>query len=303
MRRQTFLGLDEEEDLSPEKADVLIQPIPYDATTSYQPGTRFGPEALLQASTQVELWDEELHWEPFSSISCLTFADIPPNHQGPERMIRDIEERLQPYHRAGKWILALGGDHSIAYPLAKGVCRTFPDAAVVVFDAHGDLRDSWEGTPFSHACTVRRIAELGRPVFHLGMRSLSREEEKFLRDHPLIRIYPSHEIREGEGLNRFQKDLSALPQKDLYLSLDLDVLDPSLFPGTGTPEPGGLDWYDLLRALKIIAQNKRLRSADLCELSPIPGSRLSEFIAAKVGFKLLSYTFYYSRKEPTYEPS
>lgn len=296
MGRQTFLGLDEE-GLSPERADILIQPIPYDATTSYQPGTRFGPEALLQASTQVELWDEELHWDPFSRISCLTLPDIPPNHQGPEAMIHDIENQLAPYHQKGKWVLALGGEHSIAIPLAKGVCRAYPDSAVVVFDAHGDLRDSWEGTPFSHACTVRRIVELGRPVFHLGLRSLSREEEEFLKDYPLLRYYSSLEIRQGDGLKRFQEDLLGLPQKDLYLSLDLDVLDPSLLPGTGTPEPGGIDWYHLLEGLKIIARHHRLRGADLCELTPLPGSKSSEFVAAKLIFKLLSYTFYFSRKE------
>jgi len=297
--QQTFLGLDEE-GLSPEQADILIQPVPYDATTSFQPGTRFGPEALLQASTQVELWDEELQWEPFSRIHCVTLPAISPNHKGPEWMLRDIEEQLRPYHQQGKWILAIGGEHSIAVPLVKGVIENHPDSAVVVFDAHGDLRDTWEGTAYSHACTVRRIVELGRPVFHLGLRSLSREEEEFIKGHPLIRVYTSREIREGDGLKRFQQDLSRLPQQELYLSLDLDCLDPSLFPGTGTPEPGGMNWDDLLMGLKIIARTRRLCGADLCELSPLPGSRLSEFVAAKAAFKLLSYVFYFSREEASY---
>ncbi|MEW6185650.1 MAG: agmatinase [Thermodesulfobacteriota bacterium] len=296
MRTLNFLGLDET-GLSPESADVLIQPIPYDSTTSFQTGTRFGPEAILQASGQVELWDEELQWEPTSRFSCLTLPDIPRNHQGPEKMIADIEDQLKPFLNLSKMVLALGGEHTIAVPLVKGVQKKFPDLVVVVLDAHGDLRDSWEGSPYSHACTLKRIVELGCPVFHLGLRSLSREEQEFLNDHPRILTYPSQEILFQEGLRRFQKDLEALPRPDIYLSLDIDVLDPSILPGTGTPEPGGLTWHLLLQCLKITAQNGKIQGADLCELMPLPGSKQSEFVAAKALFKLLSYRFYYLREE------
>jgi agmatinase len=296
LRTLNFLGLDEA-GLSPETADVLIQPIPYDSTTSFQTGTRFGPEAILQASSQVELWDEELKWEPLSQLSCLTLPDIPRNHQGPEMMIRDIDDHLKPYREFHKLILALGGEHTIAVPLVRGVQKSFPDLAVVVLDAHGDLRDSWEGTPFSHACTLRRIAELEGPIFLLGLRSLSKEEQWFLDDHPRIRSYSSQEILYHEGLKRFQKDLMALPQTDIYLSLDIDALDPSILPGTGTPEPGGLTWHHLMQGLKIITQKGTIRGVDICELMPLPGSKLSEFVTAKIMFKLLSYMFYSSQGE------
>jgi agmatinase len=286
----------DETGLSPETADVLIQPIPYDSTTSFQTGTRFGPEAILQASSQVELWDEELQWEPTSHISCLTLPDIPRNHQGPEKMIADIEDHLKPFFEIPKRILALGGEHTIAVPLVKGVQKNFPDLAVVVLDAHGDLRDSWEGSPYSHACTLKRIVELDTPVFHLGLRSLSREEQEFLKDHPRIRTYTSQEILFQEGLQRFRRELEweASPNPDIYLSLDMDVLDPSILPGTGTPEPGGLTWHHLLQCLKIITQKGNIRGADLCELMPLPGSKQSEFVAAKALFKMISYMFYSS---------
>ena len=297
MRTLNFLGLDET-GLSPETADVLIQPIPYDSTTSFQPGTRFGPEAILQASQQVELWDEELGWEPMAYKTCLTLSDIPRNHGGPEMMISDIYDRLSPFWDQKKVILAVGGEHTITVPLVKGVKKNHPDVVVLVFDAHADLRDSWEGSPFSHACTLKRIAELGCPIFHLGLRSLSKEEQEYLSGRDQIRSYSSQEILFQGGLNRFRKDLAPLAGRDFYLSLDIDALDPSLIPGTGTPEPGGLDWQHLLQALRIICGQGVVRGMDICELMPLPGSRLSEFVTAKIMFKMLSYLFYQSKKEP-----
>jgi agmatinase len=299
LRTLNFLGL-EETGLSPETADILIQPIPYDSTTSFQPGTRFGPEAILLASQQVELWDEELGWEPMAQKSCLTLPDIPINRQGPENMVNDIFRYLQPFWKNKKLILALGGEHTITYPLVQGAGQVFPDLVVLVLDAHGDLRDSWEGSPFSHACTNRRIVELGFPVFHLGLRSLSKDEQLFLESNPLIKAYSSQEILFQNGLRRFRKDLEPLAGRNFYLSLDIDVLDPSLVPGTGTPEPGGLTWYHLMDILKTIISQGVIRGFDLCELMPIPGSRLSEFVAAKILFKALSYLFYSTQKENLY---
>lgn len=299
MRTLNFLGLDET-GLSPETADVLIQPIPYDSTTSFQPGTRFGPEAILQASQQVELWDEELGWEPMAHKTCLTLPDIPRNHGGPERMIGDIYDRLSPFWDHKKVIFALGGEHTITVPLVKGVKKNYPDLVVLVFDAHADLRDSWEGSSFSHACTLKRIAELDCPIFHLGLRSLSKEEHAYLIDRDQIRSYTSQEILFQGGLERFRKDLSSMAGSNFYLSLDIDALDPSLIPGTGTPEPGGLDWQHLLQALRVIVGQGIVRGMDICELMPLPGSRLSEFVTAKIMFKMLSYLFYQSKKEPHY---
>jgi agmatinase len=300
LRTLNFLGLDET-GLSPETADVLIQPIPYDSTTSFQPGTRFGPEAILQASNQVELWDEELGWEPMSHGTCLTLPDIPRNHHGPEMMIRDIFEKLRPYQKQKKMILSLGGEHTITVPLVQGVKLNYPDLVVVVLDAHGDLRESWEGSAFSHACTLRRIAEMECPIFHLGLRSLSKEEQEFLDKHPQIRSYSSQEILFKNGLNRFRNELSPMTGRNFYLSLDIDALDPSLVPGTGTPEPGGLSWYHLLEIFQIIVGQGPVRGADICELMPLPGSRLSEFVIAKSIFKFLSYLFFQIKKENPYD--
>ena len=299
MQTFNFLGLDET-GLSPETADILIQPIPYDATTSFQPGTRFGPEAILLASQQVELWDEELGWEPMAQKNCLTLPAIPINQQGPERMVTDISHTLQAFWADRKFILTLGGEHTIAYPLVRGYHQVFPDLVAVVLDAHGDLRNSWEGSPFSHACTNRRIVELGCPLFHLGLRSLSKEEHLFLEANPQIKTYPSQEILFRNALQRFREDLAPFSGRNFYLSLDIDVLDPSLVPGTGTPEPGGLTWFHLLDILKIIISQGVIRGFDLCELMPLAGSRLSEFVAARLLFKILSYLFYQQQKESLY---
>ena len=296
MRSLNFLGL-EETGLSQEKADILIQPIPYDSTTSFQPGARFGPEAILQASQQVELWDEELDWEPFREKSCFTLPDLPPNHAGPERMLQDIKGRLDPLWKEKKFLVALGGEHSISLPLVQGVRENWPDLVLVYLDAHGDLRDSWEGTAYSHACVLRRIAELNIPVFHLGLRSLSREEREFLDSQKTIKSFTSQEILFHQGLKRFQQELSLFAGRNLYLSLDVDALDPSLVPGTGTPEPGGLGWFQALEILKIIIKTGPVRGVDVCELMPLPGSRLSEFVVAKLIFKILSNLCYQQRAE------
>jgi agmatinase len=299
LRTLNFLGLDET-GLSPETADILIQSIPYDSTTSFQPGTRFGPEAILQASTQVELWDEELGWEPMAHGTCLTLPDIPRNHHGPEMMIRDIYTHLTSFREQKKIILALGGEHTITIPLVRGVKENYPDLVVVVIDAHADLRDSWEGSPFSHACTLRRIAEMDCPIFHLGLRSLSKEEQEFIDIQPQIRSYSSQEILFKNGLDRFRCDLSPMSGRNIYFSLDIDGIDPSLVPGTGTPEPGGLTWHHLLEIFKIIIGQGPIRGADICELMPIGGSRLSEFVIAKSMFKFLSYLFFQTKKANPY---
>jgi len=282
-----FLGLDET-GILPEQADVLIQPIPYDSTTSFQPGTRFGPEALLQASRQVELWDEERRWEPFSRYRCLTLNEIPPNHRGPDFMAADIRAALKPYLQPRHVLAAVGGEHSITLPLVESLLESHPGLVLCWLDAHGDLRETWEGSRYSHACVLRRIAELGVPIFHLGLRSLSREEQEFLEGQPGIRVYTSEEILLGQGLRRFQSDWEARPAPDIYLSVDVDVFDPGLLPGTGTPEPGGLSWFSVLEAVRMIADQGTVRGLDLCELMPIPGSRQSEFIAAKLLFKIVS---------------
>ncbi len=287
MQNLNFLGLDET-GILPEQADVLIQPIPYDSTTSFQPGTRFGPEAVLQASRQVELWDETWQWEPFSRNRCLTLNEIPPNHRGPDFMGADIRAAVQPYRRFPSLLAAIGGEHSITLPLVESLLESHPGLVICWLDAHADLRETWEGSRFSHACVLRRIADLGLPIFHLGLRSLSREEQEFLQGHPGIRVYTSEEILLGQGLPRFKSDWGARPAPDLYLSLDVDVFDPGLLPGTGTPEPGGLSWFSVLEAVRVIADHGTVRGLDLCELMPIPGSRQSEFIAAKLLFKILS---------------
>ena len=228
-------------------------------------------------------------WEPFSRYTCLTLTDIPANHAGSGTMVRDIRERIQPYHQNRKLVVALGGEHTLSFPIVQSLQEIYPDLAVCFLDAHGDLREEWEGSRFSHACVLRRIAELDLPIFHLGLRSFSREEADFVRDNPLIRTYSSQEILLQDGLSRFTRDLAASGAENIYLSLDVDVLDPGLVPGTGTPEPGGLSWYLLLETFRIINRLGTIRGLDMTELMPIPGSKQSEFIAAKLIFKILSY--------------
>ena len=191
--------------------------------------------------------------------------------------------------------MALGGEHSLTFPMIQSLQEVYPGLAVCSLDAHADLREEWEGSRFSHACVLRRIAELDLPIFHLGLRSFSREEADFIRDNPLIRTYSSREILVHRRPNPTGPGFADRGAKNIYLSLDVDVLDPGLVPGTGTPEPGGLSWYSLLEAIGIINRLGTIRGLDLSELMPISGSKQSEFIAAKLIFKILSYRLHKER--------
>jgi agmatinase len=177
----TFLDLPY---LPVKEAEAVVLPIPYEATVSYGGGTREGPEALLAASRQVELWDEELHWDASAHVRLATAAPITPEVSGPQAMLDKIRRTVQPWVGQGKLIFAVGGEHTITVALVQAVQTKYPDLSIVALDAHADMRDSYEGSKHSHACVLRRVYELGRPLTLLGVRSYSQEEDQLLRVAP-----------------------------------------------------------------------------------------------------------------------
>ncbi|MFZ5452061.1 MAG: agmatinase [Thermodesulfobacteriota bacterium] len=277
-----------------QEAEAIVLPIPYEATTTYGAGTREGPEAILAASRQVELWDVENDWDPSQKIKLTTALPITPEASGPQAMLDKIRKTAQPWVSQGKLVLALGGEHTITVALAQAVQTKYPDVTVVALDAHADLRESYEGAKLSHACTLRRVYESGRPLTILGVRSYSKEEADLLWVAPRMKMFKALDLFHREGFQAALDHLQAIPGP-VYLTIDLDVLDPGIMPGVGTPEPGGLTYHHVLSFIETLALRGPIVGLDLVELAPIPGNRVSEFTAARILYKALGYIFHSRR--------
>ena len=283
----TFLDL---RSLPVKEAEAVVLPIPYEATSTYGGGTRGGPEALLAASRQVELWDEENNWDLSEKVALATAAPIYTEVSGPQAMLDKIRRVVQPWISQGKLILALGGEHTVTVALLEAALTRYPDLTVVVLDAHADMRESYDGSKFSHACTLRRVYESGRPLTLLGLRSYSQEEYQLLRVAPRFKMFKARELHTTEGWQGALDHLKAIPGP-VYLTIDLDALDPGIMPGVGTPEPGGLSYYQVLTIMETLTRRGPVIGLDLTELAPIPGQRVSEFTAARLLYKALGYIY------------
>lgn len=277
------------------EADTVILPIPYEATTTYGCGAREAPAAMLAASRQLEEWDEELNVDVSAKVRLATAPPLTPEAAGPQAMLDKIRKTVQPWIAEGKLILAVGGEHTVTLALVQAAQTKYPDMHIVALDAHADFRERYEGSPLSHACTLRRLYELGRPLTLLGVRSFSEEEHNFLLVAPRLAMFRARTLHSPEG---WQAALAHLEQINgpVYLSIDADVLDPGVMPGVGTPEPGGLSYQQVLDIIRTLARRGPVVGLDLVELAPIPGHRVSEFTAAKILYKALGYIYQYGRK-------
>jgi len=281
----TFLGLPTPPE-GAEAAAVRIWPIPYDGTTSYRGGARFGPQAIIDASRYVETYDEERGWD----LADLGIGTLPPVARllgDGERMMSRIERLAAGLVAPGRMLVSLGGEHSITAPLVRAHARHYPDLVVVQLDAHADLREAYEGTKTSHAAVMRQVVEVA-PTIGIGIRAISAEEARWLRAQDRAEVVFAHELRRDP--ERARRRLGSM-RGHVYLTIDLDVFDPGLVPGVGTPEPGGLGWDQVLDLLAALTANTTVVGADVVELAPIPGSVVSEFVAARVVEKIIAYTF------------
>jgi len=278
-----FLGLGASE--SPlSRARVAVIPAPFDQTTSYLPVTRFGPKAILEASRQVEFYDEELDREPFQ-IGVATLAEIEIVPADIEAGLRKLESVVSDVSAAGAIPLTLGGEHSLTLAPVGALRERFPGLSVLQLDAHLDLRDSYQGTKLSHASVMRRIRDLGVPIVPVGIRSVSREEADYVHS---VRapVFLGREIR-ARGLD--VEPILAELGNPVYITIDLDAFDPAYVPAVGTPEPGGLTWDEGLRLLRAVCERRQIVGCDIVELCPIPGQPASDFFAAKLANKLIGY--------------
>ena len=268
-----------------ENARVVILPIPLDRTTSYVPGTRMGPHEILTASTHMELWDEETETDVHPiGIFTLPAMDLPLATM--DEVIAEIRRVANDLAACDKFPVVLGGEHSITAPVVAALATRHPGLSVLQIDAHADLRDSYMGTPHSHACAMRRVLEYARTT-QVGVRSLSPEEAAAIPTLPTEIFYDFNMRLDERWIERVVDSLG----ESVYVTIDCDGLDPAIMPAVGTPEPGGLSWYETLALLRHVFESRTVVGCDLVELCPAAGNVAPNFLCAKLVYKLLSYRF------------
>jgi len=262
-----------------DRARVVILPVPYDSTASGWVGSREGPRAIVDASEMMELYDIGIGSEPYR-VGIHTLPELAFHAGGPEAMVDRIEEVVGELLDDGKFVVTLGGEHTVAVGAVRAHAKRAPSLSVLAFDAHADLRDSYMDTPYSHACTLRRALE-SAPVVQVGLRSAEREEHDLIRERGLP-FYSPQELR-AAGVESIADQLG----DTVYITFDLDAFDPSQVAAVGTPEPGGLLWDEVSELLAAVASRRRIVGFDVTELAPSLGPRANAQLAAKLTYRII----------------
>jgi agmatinase len=273
-----------------QQAKTVILPVPYDATSEWRSGSRHGPQAIIDASQYLELYDLELDREIYKVGIC-TMPEVEPLLRNPQDMINRVYEVIKDLIQKEKFIVLLGGEHSLSLGAVRAFKEAFPGLSVLQLDAHADLRDEYLGTKYGQACVMRRIFELC-PISQVGVRSLSWEEKQFLTQKKLTPFYMSDLASNKTSVNEIVDSLS----KDIYITIDADVLDPSIMPAIGTPEPDGMSWRQVLDIIESIARHKHVVGFDLMEFCPVEGLSSCAFLLAKLAYKLIGCTVKQERR-------
>ena len=268
-----------------ESAKAVILPVPLESTTSYVPGTRNGPREILVASSHLELWDEETNTD-IHPIGIYTLPEMELPFDDMKDIMAEIERVTAAILEHDKFPIVLGGEHSITGPVVAAVAAKYPGVSVLQIDAHADLRDTYMGTRFNHACAMRRVLEHA-PVTQVGIRSLSTEEAKAAPSLATKIFYDVNMRKDTTWVTKVVESLG----NTVYITIDVDGMDPSIMPATGTPEPGGLSWYELLTLLRAVIGARNVVGCDVVELSPLPGVAAPNFLCAKLVYKILTYQF------------
>ncbi len=270
----------------PATARYAVLPVPYEETVTYKAGTAAGPAAILEASGQVETFDDELRAE-FIDAGVATYPAVTPAEDPAEQM-RRVRAVAEPILRSGKFLLTLGGEHSITAALVAAAAAVHGPLGVLQIDAHADLRDRYDGTEHSHACVMRRVLGLAERLCQVGIRNFSLEESRDCPQQVARFITPAVIASDAHWVERALELLGEARQ--VYLTIDIDGLDPSIAPGTGTPEPGGLSWTQTLQLLRAVCTHRTVVAADIVEVRPIPPNHVTEFLAARLAYKIIAYT-------------
>ncbi len=289
--RLSFLGLPEPD---PALAQAILLPIPYEATTSYGKGTAKGPHALLQASAYVELYDEirdcEPALDPNSKLSRYWTAPALELTEPHEPAMAEIQRQAAQWVGPGRFLLAIGGEHSITAPLIAAHLPHYPDLHVLQIDAHCDLRNSYQGSPYSHASAMARVVDqVGNRLTQVGIRSICAEDRQVIRERRLHTFF-AHSLQGKPRQQWIQEVIDTLGPR-VYLTVDVDGLDPAVMPATGTPEPGGLSWWETVDLIRTLGQQRHIVGADVVELA-VTGEaetdRRSAFNGAKLAYQILA---------------
>ena len=269
----------------PTTARVIIIPAPLEYSVCYIKGTEHGPQAILDASSQMELYDEELNWCPIE-VGVHTRPALDYRGMDHATALKATGDAVREVLVRGQLPFTLGGEHSLSAPPIAAAYEFFPDLTVVHIDAHGDLRNEYEGSKLSHASVERRVVDMGIPLTEIGIRSFSPEEAEFMKTHPDVAIVWGHQLARAAAAIPWQR-LS----QHTYLTIDLDAIDPAEMPAVGTPEPGGLHWYQLLDMLRELFRRTKVVGMDVVELCPMAGQTRADFLAAKLVYKMIGYRF------------
>lgn len=271
------------EEMRYESAAIAILPVPYDGTSTWIKGADRGPEALLDASYNLEFYDIETESEVYKQ--GIATLDPVVEKSSPEAMSEEVERRVERILDDGKFPVLIGGEHSVSIGAFRAMARRYPNISILQLDAHSDMRDEYEGSPCNHACVMARAKELTPNITQVGIRSTAREE---LHNIDPERTFYAHRIAEDSGwIERVSSQLG----EEVYITIDLDVLDPSVLPSTGTPEPGGMSYREVISLLRRIIEQHRVVGLDVVELCPNPSAKASDFLAAKLIYQFLSLLY------------
>jgi agmatinase len=291
-----FLG--SEAIASYENAQAVILPIPYEATTTYRKGCEHGPDAVLEASDQLEAYDEELGQETCHEVGIYTSDYVADTRSNPdltaEEMLRETTETVTQFIKDQKFVVGIGGEHAIT----TGIVRAYQQAldqpfTVVQIDAHGDMRHEFEGSLYNHACVMRRVLEMGLPTLPVGIRAICKEEAELIKAQKIPVIWAREMAFDPDWI---EKAINQIKTPKVFITIDVDGIDPSLIPGVGTPEPGGMGWHETLRFLRRVFETHDVIGCDVMELAPVVDSVVSEFSTAKLIYKLIGYHAFCSNK-------
>jgi agmatinase len=264
------------------KAVAVVLPVPYDETSTWGKGADNGPAAIIEASANMELYDIETDTEIYKT--GIYTAEAVSEKSSPEAMVNAVEKAADKYLKQNKFLVGLGGEHSVTTGFVRAYARHFDNLSVLQLDAHTDLRPEYQGSPYSHASVMSRVREIC-PYVQVGIRSMDIVEKPFLVDE---KLFLAEDIYDNDD---WMDDAVDQLTENVFITIDLDVFDPSIMPSTGTPEPGGLYWYQVIKFLRRVIEEKNVVGFDVVELAPVDDNKAPDFLAAKLIYKLLTYKF------------
>ena len=287
--RSNFLGI-EKKFSSYDNSEIVIYSAPLENTVSYGSGTKNGPKEILKASHYVEFYDEETDRELCFEKGIATLPISNFDKLSSEKAIEKIEKDIATLIKDNKFAVMLGGEHTVTLGSVLAHHKKYNNLSILQIDAHSDLRESYEGSIYSHASVMRRIFEFNKNIVQVGIRAQCKEESELIKKEKIKTFY-AREIRQAESQKKWQNEILRSLNKNIYITFDIDGLDPSIVPATGTPEPGGLFWDETLDLIKLIGKKKNIVGFDLVELAPSKFHPASNFIAAKLVYKMLNYVY------------